>query len=168
MSDKDPSQTKQRLDALIRSYPVGEEHTEPTRAMLEDASCACNGAPDKIQAVSDAVGSIAYFLAMVHRGEPERIANAVSKAVEAGIKEHVAACALLAAAQERARPSAPDSKQDVWTMIATSIAANMKTVIICTFAALCVISFMLILSGQIKEAAGAGVSISQAVKDFQR
>lgn len=85
MSD---SITKQKLDALILTYPAGDEHTEPTRAMLSAASFACNGAPDKVQAVSDAVGSVAYFLAMVHRGEPERIKEIVSEE----IGEHTLAC----------------------------------------------------------------------------
>lgn len=85
---KPPSVTKQKLDDLLDTFPAGNEHTEPTRAMLAQTSYACNGAEDKPQALSDALGAVAYFLAMVHRSEPDRIAAAVAT----GIRTHKDGC----------------------------------------------------------------------------
>lgn len=52
MSEASP--TKQKLDEFRASLPPGDEHTEPTREMLRVTSYACNGAPDKQQALADA------------------------------------------------------------------------------------------------------------------
>lgn len=52
MSEASP--TKQKLDEFRVSLPPGDEHTEPTREMLRVTSYACNGAPDKQQALADA------------------------------------------------------------------------------------------------------------------
>ena len=86
MSEASP--TKQKLDEFRASLPPGDEHTEPTREMLRVSSYACNGAPDKQQALADAVGGIALFLATVHKGEGERILAVVNSAIDA----HVVAC----------------------------------------------------------------------------
>ena len=82
------SATKQKIDEFRASLPVGDEHVEPTREMLRVASFACNGAPDKTQALADAVGEVALFLAMAHRGEAHRI----DRQVDAAIQDHIAAC----------------------------------------------------------------------------
>ena len=81
MSEASP--TKQKLDELRASLPPGDEHTEPTREMLRVTSYACNSAPDKQQALADAVGGIALFLATVHRGEHDRIMAVVKSAIDA-------------------------------------------------------------------------------------
>ena len=47
----------------------------------------------------------------------------------------------------------------------TSVAQNMKTLIICLFAAITVVSAAVVVTQQIAEAAGAGVTISEAIKD---
>lgn len=149
------SPTKQKLDALIETYPVGDEHTEPTRAMLAQTSYACNGAPDKIQAVSDAVGSIAYFLAMVHRGESVRIAAAVQD----GLRSHIKECPALIAASVVPPPFAPESPQNVRTMLATALANNMKWAILGVSVSITVaviaLGSLVVYTRQIPEAATA-------------
>ena len=75
-----------------------------------------------------------------------------------------AIAALTAASAKPAMPlSAPDSKQDIWAMIATSVAQNMKTLIICLFAAITIVSAAIVVTRQIAEATGAGVTISDAI-----
>ena len=94
MSEASP--TKQKLDEFRMSLPPGDEHTEPTREMLRVTSYACNGAPDKQQALADAVGGIALFLATVHKGEHDRIMAAVKSAIDA----HAIQCCKTTAPQE--------------------------------------------------------------------
>lgn len=94
MSEASP--TKQKLDEFRVSLPPGDEHTEPTREMLRVTSYACNGAPDKHQALADAVGGIALFLATVHKGEHDRIMAAVKSAIDA----HAIQCRKNTAPQE--------------------------------------------------------------------
>jgi hypothetical protein len=156
MSD---SPTKQNLDSLLEQYPAGDEHTAPARAMLVQASIACNGAPDKIQALSDALGGIALFLAMVHRGEPKRIAAAVT----AGLRDHIDECPALLAARANPAPSAPESPQNVKTMLATALANNLKAAILAAALSLTamVISLgaMIVYTRQIPEAAQAAQTL---------
>ena len=94
MSESSP--TKQKLDEFRVSLPPGDEHTEPTREMLRVTSYACNGATDKQQALADAVGGIALFLATVHKGEHDRIMSAVKSAIDA----HAIQCVKNMAPQE--------------------------------------------------------------------
>ena len=96
MSEASP--TKQKLDEFRVSLPPGDEQTEPTREMLRVTSYACNGAPDKQQALADAVGGIALFLATVHRGEHDRIMAAVKSAIDA----HAIQCCKNMASQDGA------------------------------------------------------------------
>lgn len=77
-----------------------------------------------------------------------------------------AIAALTAASAKPAVPlSAPDSKQDVWTMFATALAKDMKTLIICVFAAITAVAATVVVTRQIAEAAGAGVTITEAIKE---
>ena len=149
------SPTKKKIDAFLAKLPFDDEHCEPTRAMLGVTAVACNGAPDKIQAVCDAVGEIGYFLALVHRSEPERI----SAAVVNGLRAHIEECPALIAASAIPPPSAPESPQNVKTMLATALANNMKWAILAAAvsvtAVFIALGSLVVYTRQIPEAANA-------------
>ena len=56
------SQLKQKLEDLKESIPVGDDSLEAVRDMLGSAAFSVNGAPDKLQAVSETVGHLGYVL----------------------------------------------------------------------------------------------------------
>ena len=55
-------QLKQKLEDLRASISVGDDSLEPVRDMLGSAATAVNGAPDKLQAVSETVGYMGIVL----------------------------------------------------------------------------------------------------------
>lgn len=55
-------QLKQKLEDLRDSIPVGDDSLESVRDMLGSATVAVNGAPDKLQAVSETVGHMGIVL----------------------------------------------------------------------------------------------------------
>ena len=95
----------------------------------------------------------------------EQIETAQAKRCETCPNSKAIAALTAASAKPVVPLSAPDSKQDVWAMIATSVAQNMKTLIICVFAAITVMGVTVIATKQIAEAANAGVAITNAAQD---
>lgn len=155
------SATKQKLDEFRASLPVGDEHTEPTREMLRVTSFACNGAPDKVQAIADAVGSIALFLATVHKGESKRI----SDIVDAALDDHVKACSLKLVS-DRSQPAAfpaPEDKRGVWSQAWVFVNANSKTLIY----SLTVVLIVAILKGELQTLLDAIPKRQQAMMQYE-
>lgn len=82
--------------------------------------------------------------------------------------ENTKMIASLTAAAQKPAPAAPESPQNVTTMFATAIAANMKTLIIMAFLAVITLGTFVIFTRQIAEAAGAVVSTAAAVRENER
>ena len=56
------SQLKEKLHQLQETIPISDVSLAPVRDMLGSAAVAVNGAPDKLQAVSDTIGCMAFAL----------------------------------------------------------------------------------------------------------
>jgi len=143
------SATKQKLDEFRASLPIGDEHTEPTREMLRVASYACNGAPDKPQAIADAVGEVALFLAMAHRGEAHRI----DEKVDAAVNEHAIKCA--GKTQHTTVTTTTDktsSDNNIKGYVIAALVKNAALVIVGGFTSVVIIVLAIVYHGDIKPA----------------
>jgi hypothetical protein len=85
-----PSKVHSKLDALHNSLDPADETKEPLRDMLLSAREACNGAPDKLQAISETIGHVALILARSEMHKADYIDAAATKAVQA----HTSSCPL--------------------------------------------------------------------------
>lgn len=72
------------IDSVASDKRLSENHREAALDMLSSAEVAMNGTPDKINAIADAVGHMAIYLARRDKHYAEEIAE--------GITKHIAAC----------------------------------------------------------------------------
>ena len=79
------------IEQTVREISMPPDQREAIDDMLGTAGHAANGAPDKQQAIAEAVQSMAVFLARQARHENRRISDAVSS--------HAQACSMLKASR---------------------------------------------------------------------
>lgn len=166
MAGSDNSIVRHQLTEMKRKVDGSDEFLLHAHA-INGALGLTNGDRGDTGKMSDQLAVITAVLIRDRVGETERHRRICPMTPLLGKDKH--GNVILPRYEEAVIPpsSAPASVQNVRTMLLTATAQHMKTLIVCTFVTICIVSFLLILSGQVRDAASAGLSVSQAVKDMQ-